>query len=60
VTRSKELRRIQRAIEHRDERELQWALAQCALRKQFGGGGSHWYHLEKDIRRTLESIDKKD
>jgi hypothetical protein len=59
VTRSKELRRIERAIEHLDERELRWALAQCELRKQFGVEGGRWYHLEKAIRSALKSIDKE-
>jgi hypothetical protein len=35
VTRSKELRRIERAIVDRNESELRWALAECELRKKF-------------------------
>jgi hypothetical protein len=60
VTRSKELRRIERAIEHRDERELRWALEQCAVRKKFAKGHSaFWYRLERTIRATLAAIDAK-
>jgi hypothetical protein len=57
VTRSKELRRINAAIEHRNEDELRWALAQCELRKQWQAGHSHhWYRIEKRIRELLAEI----
>ena len=57
MTRSKELRRINAAIEHRNEDELRWALAQCELRKQWQAGHSHdWYRIEKQIRELLAEI----
>jgi hypothetical protein len=54
VTRSKELRRIERAIENRDEQELKWALADCEVRKSYGAQGSRLYRLEKRIRAALD------
>ncbi len=57
MTRSKELRRVNAAIEHRNQDELRWALAQCELRKQWQGGHSHfWYRIEKQIRKLLAEI----
>jgi len=57
MTRSKELRRINEAIEHRNEAELRWALAQCELRKRWQRGHSdHWYRIEKQIRKLLADI----
>jgi hypothetical protein len=57
MTRSKELRRIERAIEHRNEEELRWALAQCELAKQWQSGHSHlWHRIEKRIREALAEI----
>jgi hypothetical protein len=57
MTRSKELRRIEAAIEHRNEAELRWALGQCELRKQWQAGHSHlWYRIEKQIREVLAEI----
>ena len=57
MTRSKELRRINAAIEHRNEDELRWALGQCELRKQWQPGHSHtWYRIEKRIRELLAEI----
>ena len=57
MTRSKELRRINAAIENRNEDELRWALAQCELRKQWQDRHSHsWYRIEKRIRELLAEI----
>jgi hypothetical protein len=59
VTRSKELRRIERAIAERNESELRWALAECELRKQFRTRHSDlWYRLEKRIKTALEEIEQ--
>jgi hypothetical protein len=62
VTRSKELRRIQQAIELRDEAELKWALSAWELRKKFVRmSGGKWdgrlYQIEKEIRRALQDIE---
>jgi len=56
MTRSKELRRINAAIENRNEAELRWALAQCELRKQWQGRSHSWYRIEKRIRELLAEI----
>ena len=50
MTRSKELRRINAAIENRNEDELRWSLAQSKLRKQWQDGRSHsWYRIESEF-----------
>ena len=58
MTRFKELRRIQAAIEHRNQAELQWALARIELRKRFLKRDSHrLYQLEKTVQRALDEIE---
>jgi hypothetical protein len=60
LTRSKELRRIQDAIAHRDEMELRWALAECEMRKKFRLRHSdRWYQIEKSIRKALAELENK-
>ncbi len=60
MTRSKEIRRIEAAIEHRDESELRWALTECEVRKKWMKGHSHlWYRLEKQIRAALSEVEGK-
>ena len=59
MTRFKELRRIERAIEHRDQVDLRWAAAYCQMRLQFARtkqGTSRWRQLEK---RVLAVLDEK-
>ncbi len=56
MTRSKELRRIEAAIAHKNEAELRWALGQCELRKQWQGRSDRWYRIEKQIRAALDDI----
>jgi len=57
MTRSKELRRIEAAIEHRNERELRWALQHCEIRKRYANTHSDfWYRIEKRIRAVLAEI----
>ena len=59
MARSKELRRIEAAIAHRNEAELRWALAECELRKRFQERhSSRWYRIEKEIRAALELLKK--
>ena len=58
MTRSKELSRIERAIEHRDEAELRWAAEYCRLRLHHirvldRGSESRWRKLEQRIREAL-------
>src|SRR5262245_26327992 len=66
VTRSKELRRIQNAIEHRDGPELRWALQQCEIRKKLAllqpptkRKSAHRYRLERAIRTALAEIEQR-
>jgi cell division protein FtsB len=60
VTRSKEMRRINEAITHRNESELKWALAQCELRKRFQTRHiGRWHQLEKQIRALLAELEEK-
>jgi hypothetical protein len=59
MTRFKELRRIERAIEHRDQVDLRWAAEYCQMRLQSARttqGMSHWRRLEK---RVLAVLDEK-
>lgn len=51
-----ELRRIRNAIVRRNKADLQWALAECELRKKPGrmaglGRSAYWYRIEKKIGR---------
>jgi hypothetical protein len=58
VTRSKELRRIEAAIEHKNEAELRWAESDCRTRlayaKQFGSAGRG--KMDR-VRRLLKRIE---
>jgi len=54
VTRFKELRRINHALEHRDARELQWALSYCASRVSTATRKDHIKHWQK-LRRKVEA-----
>jgi hypothetical protein len=57
MTRFKELRRIEAAIEHRNESELQWALRYCEARQRLAKThSSHWYRIEKRIRAAFTEI----
>jgi hypothetical protein len=56
MTRSKELRRIEAAIAHKNEAELRWALGQCQIRKQGQAQSNLWYRIEKRILATLDEI----
>jgi hypothetical protein len=56
MTRFKELRRIENAIEHRDQADLRWALDYCQLRRRMTRtkqGASRWKHIEKRVRNAL-------
>jgi hypothetical protein len=57
MTRSKELRRIERAIEHQDHADLRWALDYCEMRLRLVSskqGASYWRSLAKRIRAALD------
>jgi len=58
MTRSRELRRIEAAIEHRNRPELEWALRECELRKRFAKTHSgKLYRLERRIREALAEVE---
>jgi len=65
MTRFKELRRVEKAIEHNSKSELLWALNYCRMRyndSKMKNGKKYWHQfirrLEKDLVR-LESVTKK-
>ena len=61
MTRSKERRRIEADIAHKNESELRWALAQCELRKKHfpaQARSSVWYRIEKQIHAALAEIQR--
>jgi hypothetical protein len=56
MTRFKELRRIERAIENRDQVELDWAAKYCQLRLSYvrtKQGEATWRRIEKRVREAL-------
>jgi hypothetical protein len=58
MTRSKQLRRIERAIAGLNVSELRWALAECELlQKRSKGHSSRWYQIEKRIRAAFAHLD---
>ena len=58
MSRSKEIRRIEAALAHKNQAELRWALRQCELRKRLAKRHSdYWYQIEKWIRAVLAEID---
>jgi hypothetical protein len=60
MTRSKELRRIEEAIAHRNQSELRWALEDCELRKKHSRSHSdRLYRLERRIRAALADIENE-
>jgi hypothetical protein len=56
MTRFKEQRRIETAILHKNEAELQWALNYCKMRLQIAAlkhHEAHWRRIEKRVRAAL-------
>ena len=57
MTRFKELRRIEAAIEHNNKADLQWALSYCQMRITIAPRKSHrdhWNKIERKVRHALE------
>jgi hypothetical protein len=53
VTRFKQLRRIEAAIQHRDQQELRWAAEYCRMRIRIAPtkrAEEHWRRLERRVR----------
>jgi hypothetical protein len=58
MTRFKELKRIESAIEHKNSAELQWALGYCRMRLGIASRKDHqkhWYKLEAKVRQALDN-----
>jgi len=56
MTRSKELRRIERSIRFRDETELKWAVEFCRWRLSLAlkSSRSVWHRVQKRVNDALE------
>jgi hypothetical protein len=66
VTRFKDLSRIETAIEHKNEADLQWALSYCAMRIKLAGQiatmkrqGAGWRRIQKKVRAALGELQSK-
>jgi hypothetical protein len=66
VTRFKELRRIEAAIEHRNEKELRWALGYCTMRIGVAGQVAtmkrqqlYWRRIEGKVRTALLELEAR-
>jgi hypothetical protein len=62
MTRFKELRRIEHAIEHKNEAELRWALGYCTMRRKLAATvpamrkqEKYWRQMESKVRSSLEN-----
>ena len=56
MTRFKELRRIEAAVEHRNRPELQWAAAYCKMRLQIAIRKDHqkyWRDIEENVKQAM-------
>jgi hypothetical protein len=66
MTKFKELKRIERAIEHKNEAELRWALDYCRMRIKLASTvhtmrkqGKYWHQMESKVRDALENPDRR-
>ena len=57
MTRFKELKRIEFAIKHKDEKEILWALQYCKSRLQLAKWKSHIKHWTKLINELNDTLD---
>jgi hypothetical protein len=58
MTRFKELKRIEAAIEHKNRADLQWALGYCKMRISITSRKDHhkyWTGVERKVRAALEN-----
>jgi hypothetical protein len=56
MTRFKELQRIEAAIKHKNEPELEWALSYCKMRLGIASRRDHqkhWHELERKVKDAL-------
>jgi hypothetical protein len=59
MTRFKELRRIQAAIQHRNESELRWADDYCRMQVKtaiLNKHKSYWKGIQRDVDRALREL----
>jgi hypothetical protein len=59
MTRFKELSRIQAAIKHRNESELQWAAEYCQVRLRMAARKEHskyWHGIQREVEDALRAI----
>jgi hypothetical protein len=57
MTRFKELKRIEVALEHKNLVELQWAVSYCKMRLQIAKQKDHqkyWRQIENKVTRALD------
>jgi len=62
MTRYKELRRMERAIEDADRADLEWALNWARVRKSMAKRKDHlktWAKREKLVLNALEGLDRR-
>ena len=60
MTRFKELKRIELAIEHRDKKEIEWALHYCKSRLHFTKMKSQIKHWTKLIDKLKSEINRSE
>jgi hypothetical protein len=59
MTRFKELKRIQAAIKHKDQLELQWAISYCKMRLTIAGKADHekyWRQMQRTVTQALDEL----
>jgi hypothetical protein len=59
MTRFKELKRIEAALEHKDRAALQWALGYCTMRIKIATRKEHvkeWREIESKVKAALASL----
>jgi hypothetical protein len=57
MTRFKELKRIEAAIEHKNNADLQWALEYCRMRLSLAPRKDHQKHWQKLETKALQALE---
>ncbi len=58
MTRFHELKRIERALEHKSDVELAWSLSYCEMRVKFALRKDHrkyWLNIQRKVQKSIES-----
>jgi len=61
MTRFKELKRIEEALEHKSVGELQWALSYCGMRLQIAARKDqrkYWHQIQERVTAALAGLKK--